>query len=126
MDSRDTKGLSPAALRATQGECSATSPKAFSNSASFMALTCFKRFHCCVYPGAQFRPFFGHHARLVAKRHGLVLHRLGFNLLRITLQLVQCFQRNALGRLLDRGIARRLRMAGTAARLDDRQRLFIR
>ena len=46
MDSRDTKGLSPAALRATQGECSATSPKVFLKFRGTHGIHLFNRFHC--------------------------------------------------------------------------------
>ena len=65
------------------------------------------------------------HPGLVAERHGLVLHRLGFDLGGIALEVFDGLECDALGRRLDRRIARRCGMASGAARGDDRQGLGI-
>src|SRR5581483_1825643 len=134
---REAKGRASDASAATQGECSAISPKASTNSSSLIALTSARgignapgplisaRSLLAQQPRAKLLPLFRRHAGLVAERHGGRADRLRHDLVGMAAKLLDAAEDDALRRRVEALVAGLRRMAHDAMLGDDRQNLAV-
>src|SRR5829696_118322 len=109
--SRLAKGRALAAACATQAACSAMSPKQRTKRSGAMALISAKVLGIgsavLLEPEAKRAALFGSHAGVIAKRHGVRVHRLFHDEIGVPLKIVERFQHGPLWRL-GKGLMRRL------------------
>src|SRR5262249_1779976 len=137
---RVRNGRASAAVAATQGECSAMSPKAATNSSSDIALTAsrcsgkssspgvalMKALCLLAYePGAELQPLRFGDAGLVAERHGVGVDRLRRDLGRMLAEIVERPEDDVLGWRVEALVARPRRMTHDAVLADDRHHLAV-